>query len=372
MTHQHDRHHARHDAPQGHAHGRHDHGHGHTHGAVDPSILSSGRGIWAVKWSFIGLGITAVLQIIIVILSNSVALLADTIHNVGDATTAIPLWIAFALALRKPTRRFTYGLGKVEDLAGVIVVLTILFSAIVAGYQAIDRFIHPQTITHLWAVAFAAVIGFIGNEAVAVFRIRVGKEISSAALIADGYHARVDGFTSLGVLAGVIGVWLGFPLADPIVGILITITILKIVWDSSKQVFLRLLDGVDPEIVGEIEHAVSHVDGVVRVDDIKARWFGHELKAEVTIVVKQGVSLEYSHDIATKAEHELHHHISYLSSASIMVKPDQVDAMVSAQDSRHNHHAHDHGHAHDHDHDHDHDHEHGHDHDHRTGHDQKH
>jgi len=181
--------------------------HVHTHGAIDPSIFTTQRGIWAIKWSFFGLLATALFQIVVVLLSGSVALLADTIHNFGDAATSIPLWIAFMLARRKPSNRFTYGYGRVEDLAGVAIVLTILFSAIVAGYVSIDRFFHPQTVTYLWAVIVASIVGFLGNEAVARFRIRVGKEIGSAALIADGHHARVDGLTSLAVLFGAVGVW---------------------------------------------------------------------------------------------------------------------------------------------------------------------
>ncbi|MGH2426090.1 MAG: cation diffusion facilitator family transporter, partial [bacterium] len=216
------------------AHSHDSHGHGHTHGVVDPSIVTSERGIWAIKWSFVGLMITALLQVAVVILSNSVALLADTIHNFGDASTAIPLWIAFRFARLKPNPRFPYGYARVEDLAGAAIVLTILFSAIVAGYQAIDRLIHPRQVEYLWAVAAASVVGFIGNEAVAVFRIRVGKEIGSAALVADGYHARVDGLTSLAVLAGALGVWLGYPLADPLVGLGITAAILGIVWQSAR------------------------------------------------------------------------------------------------------------------------------------------
>jgi cation diffusion facilitator family transporter len=214
---------------------------------VDPAILTTERGIWAVKWSLVGLMLTAVLQVVIVYISGSVALLADTIHNFGDAATAIPLWIAFLLARRKPSKRFTYGYGRVEDLAGVAIVFMILFSAVVAGYESIQRIFQPQEVKYLWAVVAASLIGFIGNEAVALFRIKVGKEIGSAALVADGYHARVDGLTSLAVLFGAVGVWLGYPLADPIVGLLITIAILKIVWDSGKSVFTRLLDGVGPQ-----------------------------------------------------------------------------------------------------------------------------
>src|SRR5215213_11317481 len=192
-----------------HLHDHPGHGeHGHTHGAVDPAIATSERGIWAIKWSFVGLMATALLQLTVVLLSGSVALLSDTLHNFGDAATAIPLGIAFALTRLGASRRFTFGYGRVEDLAGVMVMLIILFSAVVAAYQAVERLIHPQQVGMLWAVAMDPLIGFAGNEAVAVFRIRVGRRIGSAALVADGYHARTDGWTSLAVLAGAIGVWL--------------------------------------------------------------------------------------------------------------------------------------------------------------------
>jgi len=248
----------------GHDHSGHGHdhsgggGHGHTHGVIDPSLTTTDRGIWAIKWSFIILAMTAAVQFVIVLLSGSVALLADMIHNVGDATTAIPLWIAFVLARRKPSKTFTYGLGRVEDLAGMLIVLIILSSAIVAGYQAIHRLLYPHVVNHLGWLALAGFAGFVGNETVAVFRIRVGRQMNSAALIADGYHARTDGLTSLAVVLGAAGVWLGFPLADPIVGLLITLAIVQIVWQSIKAVFTRMLDGVEPNVIDEIRHAVEH------------------------------------------------------------------------------------------------------------------
>ena len=182
------------------------------HGVVDPSIFATERGIWAVKWSFVGLFITAILQVVVVYYSGSVSLLADTIHNFGDALTAIPLLFAFLLSSKKPTYRFTYGYGRVEDLAGVASrQCRSLSPLLLPGMNPSTGLIHPQTVTFLWAVAMAAVIGFIGNEAVAQLRLRVGKEIGSAALVADGYHARMDGWTSLAVLFGAIGVYLGFP-----------------------------------------------------------------------------------------------------------------------------------------------------------------
>ena len=305
---------------------RRDHGHdehGHTHGAVDPTIATSGRGMWAVKWSFVGLLATALVQIVVVLLSGSVALLSDTIHNFGDAATAIPLGIAFALTRLGSSRRFTFGYGRVEDLAGVVVVLIILFSAVVAAYQAIERLIDPQPIGMLWAVAVAAVVGFVGNEAVAVFRIRVGREIGSAALVADGYHARTDGWTSLAVLAGAVGVWLGYPLADPVAGLLIAAAILVIVWQSGKAVFTRMLDGVEPEVVEEIRHAACEVEGVEEVSEVRARWLGHRLHAEVNVAVDPSLSVAAGHTIAREVNHRLMHHLGYLSGAVLHVDPIQ-------------------------------------------------
>jgi cation diffusion facilitator family transporter len=304
----------------------HQHGHeehGHTHGAVDPSVATSERGIWAVKWSFVGLFVTALLQLVVVALSGSVALLSDTIHNFGDAMTAVPLWIAFALARLGPSRRFTFGYGRVEDLAGVIVVLIILFSAVVAAYQAVERIIHPQPVGLLWAVAAAALVGFVGNEAVAIFRIRVGRQIGSAALVADGYHARTDGWTSLAVLVGAIGVWLGYPLADPIIGLLIAGAILVIVWQSGKTVFTRLLDGVEPDVIEEIRHAVSHVEGVEDVAEVRARWLGHRLRAEVNVAVDPNLSVAEGHAIARQVNHRLLHELRYLDMAVVHVDPVQ-------------------------------------------------
>src|SRR5215203_3390134 len=297
--------------------------HGHSHGAVDPSLTTSERGIWAVKWSFVGLFVTALVQLIVVLLSGSVALLSDTIHNFGDAATAVPLWIAFALTRMGTSRRFTFGYGRVEDLAGVAIVLIILFSAVVAGYQAVERLISPQPVGFLWAVAAASLVGFIGNEAVAVFRIRVGREIGSVALVADGYHARTDGWTSLAVLAGAVGVWVGYPLADPIVGLLIAAAILVIVWQSGKAVFTRLLDGVEPEAIEEIRHAASHVSGVEEVSEVRARWLGHRLHAEGNVAVDPDLSVSEGHAIAREVHHQLLHHLSYLSGVVIHVDPVQ-------------------------------------------------
>jgi len=321
MAHGHDHDHGHH----GHKHGRHadahGEGHGHTHGVVDPSIVSTDRGLWALKWSFLGLMATAAVQLVVVVLSNSVGLLADTIHNFADAATAIPLGIAFLLARRTASRRFTYGLGRVEDFAGLAIVVTITASAVVACYEAIRRLIHPQPVELLWAVMVASVIGFVGNEAVAVFRIRVGKQIGSAALIADGYHARVDGWTSLAVLVGAVGVWAGYPLADPVVGLLISAAIFIIVWQSAREIVVRMLDGVGTDALDEIDHAARHVPRVEEVTDVRARWIGHRLHAELSVTVPGGLSVAEGHDVARDVRHQLLHHLPHLGDVIVHVDP---------------------------------------------------
>lgn len=314
------------DAPHDHRpHGPHHHTpHHHAHGSVDPSIVATHRGMWAVQVSFLALCATALVQVVIVWLSGSVALLADTIHNVADACTALPLWAAFTLARRQPSPRFTYGYGRVEDLAGMAIVLTIVASALVAGYESIYRLLHPQPIAYLGAVMAASVIGFLGNEAVAMFRIKVGREIGSAALAADGQHARVDGLASLAVLIGALGVWMGYPLADALVGLLITVVIGGIIWQSSTTVLTRLLDGVDPVLIAEITHAAQHVPGVQEVTEVRARWLGHRLHAELNIAVDSTLVVQEGHDIAQEVRHRLLHHLRYLANATIHVDPVQA------------------------------------------------
>src|SRR5262245_43116014 len=327
MGHQHHHHNSphHHHSPGGHEspHEGHQeyHSHGHSHGIVDPSIASTDRGLWALKWSFVGLTVTAAVQVVVVVLSGSVGLLADTIHNFADSATAIPLGVAFWLARRGQTRRFTYGLGCVEDFAGVLIILTILGSALVAAYESITRLFHPQPVGLLWAVMVASIVGFVGNEAVAVFRIRVGERIGSAALVADGYHARVDGWTSLAVLVGAIGVWLGYPLADPIVGLAISSAILVIVWQSARSVVLRMLDGVDTEAVDAIAHAAAHVAGVNEVTDVRARWIGHRLHADVSVSVPPELSVAEGHAIAKEVRHQLLHHLPHLGGVAVHVDP---------------------------------------------------
>lgn len=311
----------------------------HSHDAadsVDDTLESTAAGIRTVKISLLVLGLTALIQIVIVVMSGSVALAADTIHNFADALTAVPLWIAFALGAKPATRRYTYGFGRVEDLAGSFVVAMITMSAIIAGYEAIARLIHPQQIEHVGWVALAGLVGFIGNEWVALYRIRVGHRIGSAALIADGLHARTDGFTSLAVLCSAGGVALGFPLADPIVGLLITAAILAVLRTAARDVFRRLLDGVDPAMVDAAEQALAARPGVqaVRtiampstgspppmVRSVRMRWIGHRLHADAELDVDPALDLAQAHRIAHDAEHELTHTVPKLTTALIHAYP---------------------------------------------------
>jgi cation diffusion facilitator family transporter len=265
--------------------------HGHLHGVADSAYVSTARGLWALKWSFAILGIGALLQLAVVMLSGSVALLADMIHNLADASSAVPLAIAFVAARRPPSERFTYGYGRLEDLAGVAIVAIVLMSAIVAGYEAAHRLIIPRPVTMLGAVAAAGVIGFLANEAVALLRIGVGGEIHSAALIADGRHARADGLASLAVVGSAVAVKAGYPIADSIIGLSIAVMIGAIVWQSAVVVFTRVLDGVEPGIVGKMRHAAGHVPGVVEVIDLRARWLGHRIEADAEIAVDSALSL---------------------------------------------------------------------------------
>ncbi len=304
------------DSEHNHSHEEHE----HTHGIIDPS-LTSGTGLWAVKWSSVVLFSGAFLQLLAVILSGSVSLLSDTIHNFGDAATAIPLGAAFVIGRRKATDKFTYGYGRVEDIAGIIIVVLMTVSIMYTLYASFERIIHPQTVNHLWVVAIASLIGFSVNEGAAVFRIRVGKKIHSQALIADGKHARTDGWSSLAVFLGAIGVSLGFPLADPLVGILISLVILKTTWELGKEVFSRALDGIDPEVINEIKHIASQAKGVEAVTETRGRWIGHTIHAELNVAVDPKLSVGQGHEIADTVCHNLLHELPYLSNASIHVDP---------------------------------------------------
>ncbi|WP_063053013.1 cation diffusion facilitator family transporter [Nocardia arthritidis] len=303
----------------------------HSHDAadsIDDALVASAVGIRAVKISLVVLGCTAVLQLVIVVASGSVALAADTVHNFSDALTAVPLWIAFALGRKAATRRYTYGFGRAEDLAGLFVVAMIALSALIAGYEAVRRLLDPVPLDHLGWVAAAGLIGFLGNETVALYRIRVGRRIGSAALVADGLHARTDGFTSLAVLLGAGGVALGFPLADPIVGLLITVAILAVLRTAARDVLRRLMDAVEPELVTAAERALSAEPGVQGVRSLRMRWIGHRLHADVELDVAPTITLADAHHLAHEAQHTLTHVVPKLDTAVVHAYPAHAEVAL--------------------------------------------
>jgi cation diffusion facilitator family transporter len=277
-----------------------------------------------------------------VALSGSVALLGDAVHNAADALTALPLGVAFVLGRRAPTRRYTYGYGRAEDLAGVAVVLVITASSVLAAYVAIDRLLHPRDVTHLWAVALAAVVGFIGNEWVARYRITTGRRIGSAALVADGLHARTDGFTSLAVLLGAAGVALGSRAADPVVGLVITVAILAVLRDAARMVYRRLMDAVDPHLIDEAEDALRALDGVRGLGSVRMRWIGHALRAEADIVVDAELTVVQAHALAVEAEHALIHAVPRLTAATVHTDYDYTSTGTDDPHASLAHHAHAH------------------------------
>jgi cation diffusion facilitator family transporter len=296
----------------------------HSHDSadqIDSALESSRVGMRALWISLLVLGGTAGLQAVVVVWSGSVALLGDTLHNVADALTAVPLGIAFLIGRRAANRRYTYGYGRAEDLAGIVIVLTIAASAVFAGYQAIRRLLDPQPVGRLGWVAAAAIIGFAGNELVSRYRIVVGRRIGSAALVADGLHARTDGFASLAVLLGAGGAALGWQWADPVVGLGITVAIAAVLTDAAREVYRRLMDAVDPHLIDQAETVLCGIPGVRDVTAVRMRWIGHRLHAEANVVVDDHLSLLQAHEVAADAEHQLMHAMPRLSGATLHTDP---------------------------------------------------
>lgn len=339
-THDHDHDHP-HDHDHDHHHGTglwgwisnifhfHGHGDGNRRLASDKAFQDTQEGIRVIWWSLAALLFTAVLQVVIVYFSGSVSLFADTAHNIGDGLNSIPLLIAFYLVRRLPTRRYTYGFGRAEDVAGIFIVLSIAVSAYIVFSESIQRFFNPQPLTNLGWVVAASIIGFLGNEAVAIMQIRTGRKIGSAAMVADGMHARTDGLTSLAVLFAAGGSWLGYPLVDPIIGVLIGISILFITWDATKTIWYRLMDAVDPKMVERAEKIVMQNEEVLQLSRVRMRWVGHVLHAEIYICVDAGLKTYESHQISEAVRHDLFHAFKDLTEVVVHVDPwhENLDTM---------------------------------------------
>ena len=298
-------------------------GHSHDHNdlASDQAFTENEEGIRTVWLALSALTLTSILQIVIVYSSGSIALFADTVHNIGDGLNSIPLLIAFYLARRVATRRYTYGFGRAEDIAGIIIVLSIAISAGVIFWESFQKLLNPQPLTNLGWVAAAAIIGFLGNEAVALLQIRVGRKIGSAALVTDGLHARTDGLTSLAVLLAAGGSWLGYPILDPIIGILIGITILFITRDATVTMWYRLMDAIEPETLTLAENITKAQTDVKGLRRLRMRWMGHRLSAEVTIAVDAQLTTAQSHQITEELRHDLFHEILNLAEVIVHVDP---------------------------------------------------
>lgn len=299
--------------------------HHHDHGPVSGRDHSA-EGIRATKVSLVGLGVTAVLQAVIVVVSGSVALLSDTLHNLGDALTAIPLWVAFSLGGRRPTRTYTYGFHRAEDIAGLLIVLAIGVSALLIGWESVRRLLEPRLLDHVPWVIGAGVVGAVGNEMVARYRIKVGRAIGSEALVADGHHARSDAWTSLAVVAAGIGAASGAAWVDPVAGLVVAGVIVGLLFKSAKGVGRRLLDGVAPEMVGLAERVILEVDGVRGLTDLRLRFHGHQLHVSASVAVDAELSVRDGHETAHTVEHELLHAFDFPVVATIHVDPHGMDA----------------------------------------------
>jgi cation diffusion facilitator family transporter len=267
------------------------------------------------------MGVTAIMQMFIVAISGSIALLADTLHNVGHAVTTIPLVIAFKIGQRPASSRYSYGYRRAEDLVGVFISLVIAASAGLIIWESISGMVDPRPLTNLWWVFAAGLVGAAGNELVAIYRIRAGKRIGSAALVAEGQHARADGFTSIAVVVGVLGVWLGFQRADAIVGLFIALAILGILFSSLRTTLRRLMDGVDDGLIESMRVVAADVDRVASVERVRARWSGHRLEADANVAVDSTLTVLQAHGVAELVEHRLLHEIPHLESVVVHINP---------------------------------------------------
>lgn len=308
---------------------------------LDAALERSGQGIRATQLTLVVLVATSALQLGIGMLSGSVALLADVVHNVADALTSLPLWLAFVLGRRLPSRRYPYGYRRAEDLVGVLIVGVIAASAVVVGWQSVARLIDPDPLTHAGWVLVAGLVGMAGNELAAVIRIRVGRRIGSAALVADGYHARTDTLASLAVVVAVVGTWAGAPIVDPIAGLVITGLIAWVATQTGRRVLRRLMDGVEPEVIGTMEHVAGDVEGVLEVGWARARWGGHRLTGELAVTVDPDLTVAAGHAVSEEVHHALLHALPHLAEVTVHVNPRHTGAADDADPhhrTRHHHH----------------------------------
>lgn len=295
-------------------------GHEHEHGKM-AGAMDNASGTRAIYLGILILGATTIFQALIYLMSGSVALLGDTVHNLGDAVNSVPLLLAFWLAGRAANKRYTYGYGRAEDLAGILIVLSIGLSAVYILWESAGRLLSPMPVTNIGWVAAAAVIGFIGNELVAALQMRTGRAMGSEAMIANGLHARADGLTSLAVLVAAFGSWLGYPVIDAIVGIIMGIVILIITKDAAKAIWYRLMDAVEPEIVEKAVSIIEEHPEVKGVQKLRMRWIGHRLQAEAILDIDAGLDISQYNAISEHLGHHLYHEIPNMAEATIALVP---------------------------------------------------
>ncbi|WP_342371893.1 cation diffusion facilitator family transporter [Propioniciclava soli] len=340
--HEQDKHQHEHDGHQHDHHGAHDHDHdhgddwwarvrhaitphSHDHAEAMPTAEEASKeGIRTAWISLAGMAATAALQLVIVAVSGSIGLLADTLHNLGHLVTTIPLIIAFRLGRRAPTRRYPFGLRRAEDLVGLLIGLVIAISAALIIAESVRALVDPRPMTNPAWVLAAALIGAAGNEIVAIYRIRTGRRIGSAALIAEGQHARTDALTSLAVIGGVVGTWAGFPQVDALVGLLMGAVIVGVLISTVRVTVRRLMDGVEDGTLDQIERTAADVPGVRRVERSRARWSGHRMEADLDIAVDPGLTVAAAHTIAVEVHSTLLRAVRHLDRVSVHVEPDGV------------------------------------------------
>ena len=321
--HDHDHDHNDHDHDhdhEGHRHSRHG-GHDHEHGKVEAELYSNREGLRAVQISTAGMLVVALIQFAIALIGGSAGLFADALHNTGDVLTTVALWIAFVVSNRAANARYTYGYHRAEDLAGIIIVLVIIASAVASAVESVLKLISGSAPTQIILSMAAALVGVAGNELLAQYKISVGRRINSVPLVADGQHSRIDGLTSLAAFIGLIGVALGLRLTDPIAGLVITVAILGVVYSTTRSVLSRLLDAVDPHIIPEIIDVASKTSGVEAITEPRARWVGHTLHIVLNIEVDPHLTLVQAHGIAEEVRHRLFHSIKGVSEILIHTDP---------------------------------------------------
>ncbi|MEO7019520.1 MAG: cation diffusion facilitator family transporter [Ktedonobacteraceae bacterium] len=310
-------------------------GHGHEHGRIETDLYNNRTGLRAVQISTAGMLLVALVQLLIAFSGGSAGLFADALHNLGDVLTTVALWIAFVVSNRAANRQYTYGYYRAEDLAGIFIVLVIIASAVAGAVESILKLTSGNVPTQIYLSMVAAAIGCIGNEVLAQYKINVGQRINSVALVADGQHSRIDGFTSLAALLGLLGVKLGWPLADPLAGILITLVILSVVYSTSRSVLQRLLDAVDPHVVPTIVETTSTVEGVEATTQVKARWIGRTLHISMNIEVNAALTLLQAHEIAERVRHSLFHEIAGVSEVVIHTDPSSASGDMHQETAHH-------------------------------------